>query len=442
MERPALVVTGSIFQTPEPTRLEHREAASVVVGVDGVIQAVHEPGPEAEKAKADAVTVVDLGSGAALIPGLVDLHIHAPQWPQVGTGLDLRLERWLFEYTFPLEQRYDDLAFAQRVWDDLVPGLLARGTTTAVYYGTVHEPATVALAQACVQYGQRAYVGRVAMDHPEGTPVTYRDRSPEEGIEASRRSIDAIRSLQSSLVQPIITPRFIPACSDALLEGLGRLAEETGSLVQTHCSENDWEHDYVLERHGVTDTLSLDRFGLLRPGTVLAHADLVGDADLELIARRHAGIAHCPLSNIYFGNAVFPTRRALAAGVRVGLGTDIAGGAEPALLGQVPMAVNVSRLLEDGVDNRLDAENRGVADSRIDTVTAFWMATVGGARVLDAPVGLLEPGRSFDAVAVDLGPLGIWPEVDDSARVFEKLTRLTTSSNITEVWVAGRPCLP
>jgi len=55
--------------------------------------------------------------GSVLLPGLVDLHVHAPQWPQLGTGLDLPLERWLFEYTFPLEARYADLVFARPVWD-------------------------------------------------------------------------------------------------------------------------------------------------------------------------------------------------------------------------------------------------------------------------------------------------------------------------------------
>jgi guanine deaminase len=435
--RPSLVVTGSIFQTPEPDRLDCRESVSVVVDPDGLIEDVHLPGPVAERAKASAERSVELDDHTVLIPGMVDLHIHAPQWPQLGTGLDLPLEEWLVEHTFPLEERYADLSFARRVWADLVPALLSRGTTTAVYYATVHGPATLALAEACIEHGQRAFVGRVAMDHPQGTPESYRDASATDGIAASRESIELIRALGSDLVHPIITPRFIPACTDDLLGGLGRLAAETGALVQTHCSESDWEHNHVLDRHGVSDASALDRFGLIRPGSVLAHADHVSAEDLDLIASRRAGIAHCPLSNIYFGNAVFPARRALAAGVNVGLGTDIAGGAEPALLSQVAAAVNVSRLLEDGVDSGVAAADRGVADSRIDVVKAFWMATLGGANVLNAPIGLLAPGRQFDAVAVSTSGLGIWPEIDDSVRIFEKLTRLAGRSDIERVWVAG-----
>ena len=104
--------------------------------------------------------------------------------------------------------------------------------------------ATRLLAEDCVRSGQRAFVGRVAMDHPEGTPEWYRDQSASAGVDASHRSIDAIRTVAagSDLVQPIITPRFIPACSDELLHGLGRLASDSGALVQTHCSESDWAH--------------------------------------------------------------------------------------------------------------------------------------------------------------------------------------------------------
>lgn len=60
--------------------------------------------------------------------------------------------------------------------------------------------------------------------------------------------------------QGVITPRFIPACTDAMLEGLGELAAGTGAIVQTRCSENDWEHQYVLDRFGVSDSVALERF--------------------------------------------------------------------------------------------------------------------------------------------------------------------------------------
>ncbi|MFP5489549.1 MAG: amidohydrolase family protein, partial [Acidimicrobiia bacterium] len=369
-----------------------------------------------------------------LIPGLVDTHFHAPQWPQLGTGLDLPLERWLFEHTFPLEARFADEAYATRVWEAMVPSLLAQGTTTAVYHASVHEAATTALAAACIRHGQRAFVGRVAMDHPDGTPAWYRDASATAAVEASARSIEAIRSLVDplGLVEPIVTPRFIPACTDAALTGLGELAAATGARVQTHCSESDWEHGHVLERCGRTDAHALDGFGLVRDHTVLAHATHLTDTDRSLLAARGAGVAHCPLSNVYFANRPFPTRRALDAGVRLGLGTDVAGGPSPSLLAQCGHAVAASQRLVDDGDPA----------ARIDTATAFWMATAGGAELLGIPAGLLAPGRQFDAVAVSLDRLGTDPDLDGPERVFEKLVRLAGRSDITRVWVAGHHVAP
>ncbi len=433
------------MQTPAADHLQVVEHAVVAVDDEGLITAVEAAGSEAGGALLRSTAAhVATPPGSVLIPGLVDLHVHAPQWPQLGTGLDLPLERWLFEHTFPLEARYADPSFARPVWTDMVDTLLRHGTTTATYFATIDVDAASALAQAAADAGQRAFVGRVAMDHPEGTPEWYRDHSAAAGIAASARSVDEITAIDArrGLVRPIITPRFTPACTDDLLRGLGQLAAATGTLVQTHCSESDWAHGYALERFGMTDSSALDAFGLLRPGTVLAHSNHVTDDDARLIRDRGAGIAHCPLSNAYFANAVLPVRRLVDRGVPVGLGTDVAGGASPSLLHQAHDAVTVSRLLSDGVDRAKAPGDRGVPGSAINTTLAFWLATLGGASVLGVPVGLLEPGRRFDAVLVDTtsrrGSLRVWPEVDTPERTFEKIVRLAGPADIVRVWVDGR----
>ena len=418
-------VRATIVQAPTPTRFEIRRDQVVTFDGHGVIESVDDADP---MVTAD----VELSDELVLMPGMIDTHLHAPQWPQLGIGLDLPLERWLFEYTFPLEARFDDAAFAEAVWEQMVPALLSHGTTTAVYYGSIHEAATEALATACARHGQRAFVGRVAMDHRDGTPSWYRDASAAAAVDASARSIDAVRRADggSGLVEPIITPRFIPACSDAALEGLAELAEATGVRVQTHCSESDWEHGYVVDRCGTTDAHALDRFGLLRDHTVLAHATHLTDADRVLAAGRGAGVAHCPLSNVYFANRPFSARRALDDGVHVGLGTDVAGGPSASLLGQCSHAVVASQQLVDSGD----------AGARIDTATALWMATAGGADLLGIDVGLLAPGRRFDAIAVRVPEL-VGSDVDDETFA-ERLVRLTQRTDIERVWVDGRVVVP
>ncbi len=422
---------------------------AIAVDADGVITGMH-PGGSAEAADAidTASRVVRLTPDQRLLPGLVDLHIHAPQWPQLGTGLDLTLERWLFEYTFPLEARYADEQFAAGVWAHMVPTLLAHGTTTAVYFATVHEESTRMLAEQCVKFGQRAFIGRVAMDHPQGTPDWYRDASAAAGVDASHASIEAIRSVGGAraLVQPIITPRFVPACTDELLAGLGVLAASSGVLVQTHCSESDWAHTVVQERFGRSDATVLRDMGLLREGTVLAHANFLSDDDMGTVRRAAAGVAHCPQSNSYFANAVFPVRHALDLGVKVGMGTDVAGGAHPGLFGQCSMAVASARMLEDGVDPWRAAGERGSPGSRIDAVTAFHLATAGGGDVLGLPIGRLQVGQQFDALVVDTAgsPSGLrrWDGIDTGAdgelRLFEKIVHLAGPTDIRFVWISGR----
>ena len=423
---------GTIMQTPRRGELQVLSNAVIEVDGSGTVTSINtdDSGPVDH----------DFGTDSVVLPGLVDTHIHAPQWPQLGTGLDLPLESWLFEYTFPIEQQLTDAAFAATVWQAMVRTLLAHGTTTAVYYATVDVETTTMLAATCAQYGQRALVGRVAMDHPTGTPDWYRDASSSEALSRSTTSIAEIQALKSNLVHPILTPRFIPACTDETLTGLGQLAEETGVRIQTHVSESDWEHRYVLDRFGCTDTEALRRFGLVRSGSVLAHGDHLSDDDFSIISSAGAGVAHCPLSNSYFANAVFPARRALDAGVKVGLGTDIAGGAQPGLLGQAAHAVTVSRMLEDGVDPGQSAQDRGVPNSRLSIVDAFFLATVGGAALVDLPVGLIEVGRQFDALVINTtrpnAALQTWP-VDDDARKFEKVVRLAMPDDIDHVFVDG-----
>ena len=442
-------VLGTFFHAPAIGAIEI--LADTLVAVDGAgrIASVIEPDDSrfaATLAEAEATeSLVRLPNGHFLIPGLVDLHIHAPQYPQLGTALDVPLEVWLQTHTFPLEARYADLAFAGRAYAALVGDLLALGTTTAMFFATIHQEATRLLADICLEQGMRAAIGKVAMDDPESCPDYYRDPSAGAAIEGTAAFIDYLRGHAANRdrrVLPAITPRFIPSCSDALLAGLGELARDSGCHVQTHCSESDWEHGAVLSRYGRSDAESIDRFGLMTRHTVLAHGNLVSDGDMDLIGARRAGIAHCPLSNAYFSNAVFPLRRALDKRLHVGLGTDIAGGPSASLLDACRMAVAASRLLADGVDAGVPPAARGRAGSAIDWRTAFHLATAGGGQALDLPVGTFRAGQHFDAIAIDpshpQGTIRVFPELDDHETVLQKIIYGASRANIADVWVGGR----
>jgi guanine deaminase len=330
-----------------------------------------------------------------------------------------------------------------------VTTLLAHGTTTAVYFGSVHVDATVALAEICLEHGQRALIGKVAMDNPAQCPDFYRDADADTAIAATAATIERIRALQPSgerpLVLPVITPRFLPSCTDDLLSGLGALARETGCHVQTHCSESDWEAAHTAGRFGTSDTAVLDRFGLLSTRAILAHCNFVTAEDRAVMKAREAAIAHCPLSNVYFANAVLPLREALDEGVNVGLGSDIAGGSSPSVLDNARMAVTISRVRASGVDAALPAASRGAPGTEISVTEAFWLATAGGGEALGLPIGLFVEGAEFDAVLVDPdgapGNLRLLPEETDADR-FERIVRCGCSTDLVAVWVRGRQVLP
>ena len=439
---------GTFFHTPSYGKVECLANALVETDDSGTITSVTLPADEGyaerECAAREAGTLVEVGEGKVGLPGFVDLHVHAPQWPQSGIALDEPLNVWLDKRTFPLESKYADLEFARRVYADLVHQLLARGTTTCMYFGTVHVEPTVELARQCATQGQRGLVGKVVMDDPAGNPSFYRDASTASALTDTERfvgMVDALRPGCAQGVWPVVTPRFIPSCTDEGLAGLGRIANESGAFVQSHCNEGQWEHDFVFERFGKSDAEALYDYGLLREKSVMAHCAFLTKADGRLFAESGAAVAHCPISNAYFANSVAPVRRLRAQGVRMGLATDISGGFSPSMYDNIRQAVMVSRVREDGVDALVAQDERGAGESRISSVEALWLATAGGAEALRLPVGSFEPGRAFDAQVIDtrrpdadLTGFGVF---DGPRDVLDRVLYLSVPENIRQVWVQG-----
>jgi guanine deaminase len=164
---------------------------------------------------------------------------------------------------------------------------------------------------------------------------------------------------------------------------------------------------------------------------------------METIRVRQAAVAHCPLSNAYFANAVFPLRAALEKGLHVGLGTDISGGPSASMLENCRGAVLVSRMLQSGVDPTLDADARSTfGPAQIDFRDAFYIATAGGGIALDLPVGLFKPGYQFDAIVIDTkaggGTVRLWEELDTGEQILQKIIYTASRTNISSLWVGGR----
>lgn len=382
-----------------------------------------------------------------ILPGFIDLHIHAPQWPQSGVALDKPLERWLQDYTFPLESKYEDSEFAKEVYDELVLGTLRHGTTSALYFATVHLQSSLELAKICLKKGQRGFVGKVVMDDMVQNPENYRDASTEAALEDTEKFIREILKIQNDAPQkvyPVVTPRFVPSCTDEALEGLAKLAQKYDLHIQTHCSESDWQHQFSKNRFKMNDAQALDKFGLITDKTVLAHSVFLEDEDVELFARKHTSLAHCALSNVYFAGAVMPVKKFHEQGVNVGCGTDISGGYAPSMYHAIRQAVISSRMLETGVNPALSKESRGIENSAITLNNAFYLATVSGGKALKLPLGKFEKGYIADFQVLNTKGLPLF--LNEKLKltptdILHKLLLLSESSNITQVWVQGNRVL-
>lgn len=440
-------ILGSVYHTPVLGSFERLEKALVVFNTEsGVIDSVttpeHPDYTEQVKHFENLGCLEKLKKGQYLLPGMIDLHIHAPQWPQAGKGLDLPLDQWLQTYTFPLESRYKDIDFAKSIYPGLVNTYLSHGTTTAVYFATVDVESSTYLAEECLSQGQRAFVGKVAMDEKSMCPDYCVDDDYQASIDLTERFIQNVRALDGNkgLVEPIVTPRFVPTCSQEAMRGLGALAKKYQCAVQTHASESDWARDFSAEKYGKTDVELYEEAGLLGPRTLLAHSIFLTQNDLDIVKRHQSSLAHCPLSNIFFANAALPCRELLDNDIQVGLGSDVAASPYPSLFRSCFDAVTHSRARENGVDYHQPGDQRGTPDARITLLEAYWMATVGGARSLKLNAGSIQPGQLFDAICIDSthDAFNIFAALDSDQDIFEKIIAYTDRNHIIKVWVNGQ----
>mmetsp|Transcript_20153 Transcript_20153/g.50868 ORF Transcript_20153/g.50868 Transcript_20153/m.50868 type:complete len:492 (-) Transcript_20153:1806-3281(-) len=285
--------------------------------VEAAFRQLGDAGADPDECEDYFVEMIILPEFSVVIPGLIDCHIHASQYPYYGTGLSRPLmaaDGFLHKFAFPTEKAFGikhttapagsttpapQDVLAKRVYSRLVRRLLASGTTAAAYYATIHTGATLALARVCRDMGQRGFVGKVLLDQMSLDPDYCLGDGTEQGVE---EIIGELREFIGDAVwgegvHPVITPRFIPSCSKRLLERLGELLQEEGYkdvLVQTHVTESLDEVAFAKEvwnsQLGKGGNLGdIEKAGMRRriPGGTLG-SDPTDDVDPEAV-RRHEG---------------------------------------------------------------------------------------------------------------------------------------------------------
>ena len=412
------ILKGTILSAPALGRLDVTEGG-YLIAEDGVITGVFPALPE----RYAGAPVEDFG-GALILQAPADLHLHAPQYPMMGMGMDLPLLDWLNTYAFPTEARFSDPGYAREVYRRLAEDLIANGTTRVCMFSSLHREATLILMEELERAGVAGYVGKVNMDRNGGADL---QETTEESMAETLRWLEECGDFRH--VRPMVTPRFTPSCTDELMAFLGRLASERDLPIQSHLSENTAEGDWVRQLHPDCAQYweTYAKYGLWNGRTVMAHC--VWCDARERRAMKDAGVTavHCPDSNQNLCSGVSPVRVLLREGVKVALGTDVAGGDTLSMLDAASSAIRASkarRILDGwGTDFLTAAE-------------AWYLAASAGAEFFGDRPGFAA-GNPLHALALDdsqlLQPHPLTPE--------ERLERCLYHRQrdaIRAVWSAGR----
>ena len=388
----SFVIKGNVCQTTNIRELDLHESAFAVC-VDGVSKGVFKALPQ-EYASLPLYDYKD----ALVFPGMVDLHVHAPQYAFRGMCMDLELMEWLNNYTFPEEEKYEDLVYAKKAYNIFVEDLKKSATTRAVIFATRHRPSTELLMELMEDSGLVSYVGKVNMDRESSDKLV--EESPEMSAYQTFGWINATKDRFTN-TKPILTPRFIPCCTDKLMEELREIQMTYGIPVQSHLSESPCEIDFVKFLRPTNDFYGeayndYDLFGYnddidTDVKTVMAHCVWSTDEEVELMRKNGVFVAHCPASNMNLSSGIAPIRKYMDLKMNVGLGSDIAGGHALSIFRAVTDAIQVSKMYFRLVNPKY----KPIVFSE-----GFYLATKGGGKFF-GKVGSFENDYEFDALILD-----------------------------------------
>nr|WP_300002655.1 guanine deaminase [Tissierella sp.] len=413
------ILKGTIAYTPTKDEFNIYEDSYIIIE-DGKVAGIEKELDDKYK----DIEVEDY-SGKLIIPGFVDLHLHATQYPNRGLGLDKELIPWLETYTFPEESKYTDLEYAEKVFKKLINELWAVGSLRSVIFSSIHKESTKLLLDMFIQSGLSAYVGKVNMDR----------NSPEYLIEESNKSIEDTEEIlmeyigKSELVKPILTPRFAPTCSDDLLKRLGEFPGKYKVAIQSHLNENTSEIEWVRDLFPDSkDYASVyDDFNLFgQTNTIMAHCVHNTDKEIELMAEKGVYAAHCPYSNYNLSSGIMPVRKYLDKGVKVGFASDISGGNNLSIPEVMCGAIQASKM------TWLNSEKQLLP---LTFNEGFFLATKGGGEFF-GKVGSFEVGYEFDALIIDDSELADMNELSIEERL-QKYIYIGDDRNIEARYVSG-----
>lgn len=385
-----------------------------LLAVDGRIAAIGK-----KLAAPRGAEVVDC-AGKAVLPGLIQAHVHLCQVLFRNRADGLPLLDWLRRRIWPLEAAHDarSLRFSARLG---ISELLLGGTTAILDMATVHH--TEEVFEAARESGIRYTGGKAMMDQGEGVPRRLLEKT-EASIGESLALAERWHGAAQGRLRYAFCPRFVLSCSETLWRSVRRLSEERGLVVHTHASENREETAAVRRAVGEDNVAWFHSIGLGSRRLVLAHCVHLTGAEEDQLARSGASVVHCPGANLKLASGIAPIPRLLEKQVNVALGGDGA-----------PCNNTLDAFHEMRLAATLPLPAFGAASFPAAEVLA--LATVNGARALglERELGSIEKGKRADLTVVDLSAPHCAPPGDD---LHATIVYCARASDVTDVAVDGR----
>ncbi len=325
-------------------------------------------------------------SGAFVLPGFIQTHIHLCQTLFRGFADDLKLLEWLRLRVWPMEAAHTpaSLRAAARL---AACELLSTGTTTALTMETVHD--TDSVFEAVAETGMRAVIGKCLMDADAQAPKRL-FQPTREGIDESLALKKRWDGARGGRIRAAFAPRFALSCSRDLLEEVGTLSKAQRLIVHTHASEQRAEIAVVRQMTGMRNLHYFEDTGLASEHLCVAHCVWVDESEQALMAERDVKVLHCPGSNLKLGSGVAPVPEMRKRGISVSIGADGAAcNNRLDMFDEMRLAATLQAMRADP----------GALPAR----DVVWMATREGARALglSAELGSIEPGKRADLIVVD-----------------------------------------
>jgi guanine deaminase len=278
------------------------------------------------------------------------------------------------------------------------------------------------------------------------SPDTYIETTAES-LAATQAIVDHVQKLNNPLVTCVITPRFVPTCTSELMNGLGEIAKTHDLPIQSHISENVDEIKWVESLHPDCSSYSdvYDKHSLFNEKTIMAHGIHLSKAEIDLVLDRKVGLSHCPNSTYSLDSGILNVRHLLSRGVKLSLGTDVAGGYSASMLDAIRQTIiaSKSKCFEEASVLQATNDDAKVVHAPINYTEAFYLATVGGAEVMgmEDQIGSFSVGKQFDAQLIDPeapgSPFDVFAR--DSLRdIFQKFIFIGDDRNVEKVFVYGK----